>query len=124
MVHFQVINKWFTTNPLSLNPDKTQYMQFITKTSSQIDLQIMYKNKRIANTCNTKFLGLTLDNTFSRKNHIDTIIPKFSSACFTDRAVKPFLSQESLKMVYFSYSYSIMTYGLVFGALLIIAIQF
>jgi hypothetical protein len=74
----------------------------------------MYKNKEIANTSNTKCLGLTLDNTFSWKNHIDTIVPKLSSACFTVRAVKPFLSQESLRMVYFSYFLSIMTYGLVF----------
>jgi hypothetical protein len=30
----QDINKWFTTNLLSLNADKTQHMQFVTKTSS------------------------------------------------------------------------------------------
>jgi hypothetical protein len=65
----------------------------------------MYKNKEIANTSNTKFLGLTLDNTFTWKNHIDTIVPKLSSASFAVRAVKPFLSQESLR---------IMSYGLVF----------
>jgi hypothetical protein len=29
----QGINKWFTTNLLSLNTEKTQYMQFVTKTS-------------------------------------------------------------------------------------------
>jgi hypothetical protein len=87
--------------------DKTQYMQFVTKTSSLIDLHIMYKNKEIANTCNTKFLGLALDNTFSWKNHIDAIVPKLSSACFAVRAVKPFLSQESVRMVYFSYFHSI-----------------
>jgi hypothetical protein len=46
----QDINKWFTTNLLSLNADKTQYMQFVTKTSSLIDLHIMCKNKEIANT--------------------------------------------------------------------------
>jgi hypothetical protein len=61
----QDINKWFTTNLLSLNADKTQYMQFVTKNSSLIDLHLEYKNKEIANTFNTKFLGLTLDNTFS-----------------------------------------------------------
>jgi hypothetical protein len=91
-----------------------QYMQFVTKTSSLIGLHVMYKNKEIANIFNTKFLGLTLDNTFSWKNHIDTIVSKLSSACFAIRAVKPFLSQESLRMVYFSYFHSIMTYGLVF----------
>jgi hypothetical protein len=89
-------------------------MQFVTKTRSVIDLQIIYKNKKIAYSCSSKFLGLILDNTFSWKNHIDTIIPKLSSTCFAVRAIKPFLSQESLKMVYFSYFHSIMTYGLVF----------
>jgi hypothetical protein len=74
----------------------------------------MYKNKKIANTCNTNFLGPTLDSTFFFKNHIDTTVPKLSSACFAVRAVKPFLSQESLKMIYFSYFQYIMTYGLVF----------
>jgi hypothetical protein len=61
----QGINKWFTTNLLSLNADKTQYMQFVTKTSSIIDLHVMYKNKETANTSNIKFLGLTLDNTYN-----------------------------------------------------------
>jgi hypothetical protein len=105
----QDINKWFTTNLLSLNADKT-YMEFVTKTSTLIDLHVMYKNKEIANTCNTKFLGLT----FSWKTHIDTILPKLSLACFTVRAVKPFLSQVSLMMVHFSYFHSIMAYGLMF----------
>jgi hypothetical protein len=112
----QDIDKWFTTNLLSLNADKTQYMQLLTKTSSLVDLhvRVLYKNKEIANTCNTKFLGLTLDSTIFWKNHIDTTVPKLSSACFAVRAVKPFLSHESLKMIYFSYFHSLMTHGLVF----------
>jgi hypothetical protein len=97
-------------------------MQFVTKTSSLVDLHVMYKNKEIANTCNTKFLGLTLDNTFSWKNHVDTIVPKLSSACFAVRTIKPFVSHESLKMIYFSYFRYIMTYGLVFWGILIIAV--
>jgi hypothetical protein len=75
---------------------------------------ISHGNKKIANTCNTKFLGITLDNTLSWKTHIDTIIPKLSSACFVIRSVKPFLSQESLKMLYYSYFHSIIMYGLIF----------
>jgi hypothetical protein len=100
----QYINKWLTTKLLSLNADKTQYMQFVTKTSSLIGLQVMYKNKEIVNTSNTKFLGLTLDNKFSWKNHTDAIVTKLRSACFTVRAVKPLISQESLRLVFFSYS--------------------
>jgi hypothetical protein len=52
-------------------------MQFVTKTSSQIDLNIFHGNKKINNVHNTKFLGLTLD-TFSWKIHIDTVVLKFS----------------------------------------------
>ncbi|PNF37508.1 hypothetical protein B7P43_G14331 [Cryptotermes secundus] len=110
----QDMKNWFTTNLLSLNEDKTQYMQFVTKRSSLVDLHVMYESREIANTSNVKFLGLTLDSTFSWKNHIDAIIPKLSSACFAVRAIKPFLSLESLKSVYFSYFHSIMTYGLIF----------
>jgi hypothetical protein len=45
---------------------------------------------------------------------IDTVAPKLSSVCFAIRTIKPFFSQESLKMVYYSYFHSIMTYGLIF----------
>jgi hypothetical protein len=63
---------------------------------------------------NTKFLGFTLDNSLSWKTHIDTIAPKLSSACFALRVVKPLLSWDLLKMVYFLYFHSIMTYGIIF----------
>jgi hypothetical protein len=99
---------------LSLNVNKTQFMQFITKTSSLINVNIMHGNKEIVNICNTQFLGLTLDNTFSWKTHMDKVMPKLSSVCFAIRTIKPFLPQESLKMVYYSYFHSIMTYGLIF----------
>jgi hypothetical protein len=111
---FHDINRWFTNNLLSLNVDKTQFMQFVKKTSSLIDLNIFHGNKKINNVHNTKFLGLKLDNTFSWKIHIDTVVLKLSSACYVIRTVKPLLPRESLKMVYCSYFHSIMTYGLVF----------
>jgi len=82
---FQHINEWFSANLLLLNLDKTYYMQFVSKNSSSMDFNITYRNKKIANTCNTKFLGLTLNNTLSWKTHINTIIPKLSSATLAKR---------------------------------------
>ena len=64
----------FNTNLLSLNLDETHFIQFVTKNSSSINFNIMHGNKKIANVYNTKFLGLTLDNTLSWRTHIDTII--------------------------------------------------
>jgi hypothetical protein len=64
---FHDINRWFNTNLLSLNLDKTHYMQFVTKNSSVVDLKIIHGSNNITNTCSTKFLGITLDNTLSSK---------------------------------------------------------
>jgi len=72
------------------------------------------KKKKIANIFNTKFLGITQDNRLTWETHIDTFIPKLSSARVAIRAVRPFMSQESLKMVYYSYFHSIMMYGIIF----------
>jgi len=42
------------------------------------------------------------------------IIPKLSLTCFVIKEVRPFLFQESLKMVYYSYFHSIMMYTRIF----------
>ena len=63
---------------------------------------------------NTEILGLTLDSTLSWRTHIDTIAPKLSLAGFSLRIVKPFLPLDALKMVYFSFFHSIMTYRIIF----------
>jgi len=110
----QDINEWFNTDLLSLNLDKTHFIHFVTKNSSSIDFNFICGNKKIANVHNTKFLGLTLDNTLSWRTDIDTIIPYISSATFALRVVKPFLSLDSLKTVFYSYFHSVMTYGLIF----------
>jgi hypothetical protein len=99
---------------LLLNLDKTHFVHFVTKNISLIDFSIKRGNNKIANVYNTKFLGLTLDNTLSWRAYIDTINPKLSSASFALRVLKPFLSLDSLKMVYYSYFHSVMTYGLIF----------
>jgi hypothetical protein len=38
---FQHVNEWFSTNLLSLDLDKTHYMQFVTNNGSLIDLSIL-----------------------------------------------------------------------------------
>ena len=103
----QKINDWFDANLLSLNLDKTHFMRFVTKNSSHGNIKIVMVN-------NTKFLGLALGNSLSWRTHIDSIAPRVSSACFALRLLKPLLSWDTLRMVYFSYFHSIMTYGIIF----------
>jgi hypothetical protein len=50
------INEWFKSNSLSLNIDKTYFVQFYTKTNQKCDFQMSYENRKIAKAQNIKFL--------------------------------------------------------------------
>jgi len=94
---FRIINKWFNSNLLLLNLDKTYYIQFITKNKSSNNVSIEHDNKMIIQTNFVKFLGIAVDNTRSWKQHIDTIIPKLNTACYIIRRCKLYLSHAALK---------------------------
>jgi hypothetical protein len=106
--------KWFRANLLSLNLDKTYCMEFHSKYITNPGIQIKYNDKRITNTTELKFLGLVLHNTMSWKSHIDMLAPKLNKACYIARAIKLFLSLNSLKIIYHAYFYSVIAYGLIF----------
>jgi hypothetical protein len=57
-------------------------MQFITKNKSLSNINIEYDNKNIKQVNVVKFFGITIDNTLSWKQHIDTVIPKLSKVCY------------------------------------------
>jgi hypothetical protein len=59
-----------------------------------------YNNKLISRTSNTKFLGIIIENSLSRKANVDQLIPKLCTACSAIRARKPFKSLDTLKLVH------------------------
>ena len=71
-------------------------------------------NKTITNVPSAKFLGLLIDDTLSWDKHINQIATKLSSACYAVWALTPPLSVKALKMLYFSYAHSIISYGILF----------
>jgi hypothetical protein len=62
---FEQLNAWFNTNLLSLNYNKTQYVQFRVTISLPTQVVISYKNKCIVSDTNTRFLGITMDSSLS-----------------------------------------------------------
>jgi len=107
------INSWFKANFLSLNLNKTYYLQFQTKNYTDNLLDINYLNTPITNFSYTKFVGLVVDDTLTWNNHIDQLIS--NSACYAIRAVNAMLSRKALRMLYFSHVHSIISYGIIFG---------
>jgi hypothetical protein len=109
---FENMNKWLSFNLLSLNFGNTHFMQFITKHSSH-NVRNINCNKIILNTSTLEILGIIINNTLSCKSHIDMITPK-SQACYIVKVVKPFLSQDTLKIMYYAYFHSVMTYRIIY----------
>ena len=68
---FQDINTWFKINLLTLNLNKIQYLEFRTKNYYNVNKQIKYGQECITSTSEVKYLGLTVDDTSSWKQHIE-----------------------------------------------------
>jgi len=102
------ITNWFQSNLLTLN-----FMQFLTKKQNERKIQIIASNSIKTNINSTKFLGLIIDNTLSWRDHIAALTSQSNKACYAIRAIKPFMSVDILKMIYFSYVHSVMSYGII-----------
>jgi hypothetical protein len=98
---------------LLLNFDKTYFTQF-NKSKYTSEIQINHEDKQISIAHETQFLGLFINNNLSWKTHIECIKSELSSACYAMRSVKPYVTINALKMIYYSYFHSVMTYGLLF----------
>ena len=107
------INDWFRGNSLSLNFDKTYFLQFRPKNSYEINIKISCDNKLINEAKNIKFLGLDIHSSLSWKNHMDRMKIELSTAWYAIRYVKHFMSQDTLRIIYFSYFHSILSYGVI-----------
>jgi hypothetical protein len=109
----QTLNKWFHNNLLFLNFEKTQFLQFSTKNTNVTKLHLTFENTQITNVKYSKFLGLIINNRPSWQDHIDLMIPKLNTAALVIRFLKQLLNLEALKMAYFSFAHSILSYGII-----------
>jgi len=112
---FWDINNWFKVNQLTLNYNKTNYLQSNMKNSWDCELKPNYQGNCIKSSSNTKFLGLTLDDSLSWKAQIDQMMYKLNTACFVIQTIQAIMCLETLRMVYFAYIHSIVSYGIIFG---------
>jgi hypothetical protein len=110
---FNCANKWFIVNLLSKNVDKTHYIKFKTKNKPTLDTNIVC-NYNLITLPNNKFLGTYIHDSINWSCYIEYILSKLSSACYIVKSIKPFMSLNALKMIYYSYFNVIVCYGLPF----------
>jgi len=102
----------FRGNSLSLNVDKTYFLQFRLQNSYEVN--IICDNKLIKETKNNKFLGLDIDSSLSWRNHIDQMMIKLNRVCYAIMYVKHFMTHDTLRIIYFSYFHFVLSYGIIF----------
>jgi len=95
---------WILIKPISCNSQLK---------ISQINLGISYANKLISKAYNKTFLEIYVDSTLLLKIHTEQITYQVSAAYYALWPVKPFMSHETLKMVYYGYFHSIMNCELI-----------
>jgi len=112
---FNFVNESFTANLLSINVDKTHYIQFKTKNKPTLEVNIVCNDNLITTLPKIKFLGICVHDSVNWSCHIEYIIPKQSSACYIMRSIKPFMFPNTLKTIYNSYFNANISYFLPFG---------
>ena len=107
------INKWLIANRLTLNVNKSHYVIFSRKKTSnhsailnpiKIDENILLKVKE------TNFLGVNLTFNLSWKNHISNLVNKLNKYCSILYLTRGSLILNSLRLIYHSIIYSSLSY--------------
>jgi hypothetical protein len=88
----------------------------LTKPTFNSGTSVRYHNNTISNSTNVKILRIVMGSSCTWKAHISQLMPKLCNACYSMRVIKPIMPTETLKMVYYSYFYSLLTYGIIFWA--------
>jgi hypothetical protein len=111
---FQDINTWFNVNLLTLNFNKTKYLEFSSKNYYTVNTQIKSDQECITNATEIRFLGLTIDDTLSWKQQIEQVVNKMCSACYALRNIKHIVPIDTLRVIYFAHIHSVTSYGIIF----------
>jgi hypothetical protein len=62
-----------------------------------------------------KILGLITVTTLFWKYHIEELKFKLNKVCYANKSIKQFMPLEVLRITYFSYVHSILSYGIILG---------
>ena len=107
------LNKWFITNRLSLNVDKTCYMVFTPhKSDYSVNFKLLLGGLEIKKVKSCRYLGLIIDDELKWSEHIDTIyscLLKYVGIFYKLRNKVP---AGVMKNVYYAFVHSHILYGI------------
>ena len=94
------VNNWLVTNKLSLNFNKTKYMQFHKAPKHVPHLHLQINNNDISRVDTFNFLGLQINDNMKWNTHIDHISQKMSPIIDLLNQMKMLFPQKNLLSIY------------------------
>ena len=104
------ISTWQAHNKLSLNTDKTVYIEFgnqVDSTPKNLDISI--QSTKIKRVENTKYLGIIFDSHMRWNKHIEYIYNRTKYLIFIFYKLSKLMTTDTLRMVYYALSHSIVS---------------
>jgi hypothetical protein len=104
------VDEWLCANRLSLNVSKCMF-SILTNRSISFEPTIKIRDEYIKRVNKTKFLGITIDDNLSYKDHIAGVCSKVSRSYSILNKLSSFIPKEVLRKIYFSLVYPHFVYG-------------
>lgn len=118
---FNVVSSWLQQHILTLNADKTNYVQFSMRKLKTARPSLVAHRCEGAGTehCNCpditmtnkiKYLGVIIDETLSFRQHIEALSGRVRKLIYVFKKLRTVLDSTTIRSVYFSLCQSILTY--------------
>ena len=110
----EITQKWFKSNIMLLNHDKTTFMLFSSNISYRSTVNTLSIDCKINLTNSIKFFGIIIESSLTWNKHIDHINSKLNSLGYILCSLRSELSLKIIKQIYTSYVHSVLNYGIIF----------
>ena len=110
------VTEWLVLNKLSLNIQKTQFINFGNyRDSVTINVNINIQNQQITRTECYKYLGLIFDFNMKWDSHIKYLIDRTKYLIFILAKLKKIMDTNTLMIIYYSFFHNVINYDIIAG---------
>jgi exonuclease III len=108
----KAVDSWLNMNNLQTNTSKTSYIQFRNIKTQPLHLKLHCQSQVIEQVSDIKFLGLTLDQHCSWKNHVKLVCDKLDRFVYALKQLRIVAGEKTAILAYHGYVSSALKYGI------------
>ena len=106
------LSLWLNANRLALNISKTNFVIFAAKNKPLQNVTLLINKEAIQQVQYVKYLGILIDSQLTFAQHISSVVKKVSRVTGLMYRIRNCVTNQTMKMIYYSLIYSYLLYGL------------